>query len=231
MLNIKEKLLNKTNNKCSYCGIEIDFKSSVIDHIIPLSKGGTNDEENLTISCKKCNILKADKILDNIGTPPLIKTAAKLWIHSFLIKPTLTIVLSVIALIITIFSFYSELNKKDYIYKQSDSTRNFNKQFSELTNTENSLKELLVFISTQKNKMLEVENILNELNTEKKRLEPLVKADKESIKALLEYQNNKSNESNNKERIIGFGLGVLGSIIAAIIIAISKYFYYKRKEN
>jgi 5-methylcytosine-specific restriction endonuclease McrA len=38
-----------------------DFELMTIDHIIPKSKGGTNDLENLQPMCNSCNAKKADK--------------------------------------------------------------------------------------------------------------------------------------------------------------------------
>lgn len=34
-----------------------------IDHILPKSKGGTDDYNNLTISCIACNKEKKDKVI------------------------------------------------------------------------------------------------------------------------------------------------------------------------
>lgn len=36
-----------------------------IDHIIPVSKGGTNEYNNLQILCAKCNLIKATEIADH----------------------------------------------------------------------------------------------------------------------------------------------------------------------
>ncbi len=33
-----------------------------IDHVIPFSKGGTNDIENLVFACTRCNSQKGDKL-------------------------------------------------------------------------------------------------------------------------------------------------------------------------
>ena len=46
---------------CRYCGRKSDEVKLVIDHVIPVSKGGTNDEVNLTTSCDECNSGKGVK--------------------------------------------------------------------------------------------------------------------------------------------------------------------------
>jgi hypothetical protein len=46
---------------CRYCGRQSDQIELHIDHIIPVSKGGTNDEANLITACAECNLGKSDK--------------------------------------------------------------------------------------------------------------------------------------------------------------------------
>jgi 5-methylcytosine-specific restriction endonuclease McrA len=55
---------------CPICGVvmainngQTDIESHVysIEHILPLSKGGENDIENLTICCRKCNCENNEK--------------------------------------------------------------------------------------------------------------------------------------------------------------------------
>jgi hypothetical protein len=46
---------------CRYCGRQADQIALHIDHIISVSKGGTNDEQNLITACVECNLGKADK--------------------------------------------------------------------------------------------------------------------------------------------------------------------------
>ena len=50
-------ILFEQSNLCAYCGIRVydDFQ---IDHIIPLSRGGSNWPDNLAVSCKNCNAQK-----------------------------------------------------------------------------------------------------------------------------------------------------------------------------
>lgn len=45
---------------CRYCGDMITRKEATVDHIIPLSKGGSNDKANLVICCLRCNKKKGD---------------------------------------------------------------------------------------------------------------------------------------------------------------------------
>lgn len=48
---------------CSQCGKPlIGKKNVVVDHIIPLAKGGRNHVSNCTAICQKCNSSKSDKI-------------------------------------------------------------------------------------------------------------------------------------------------------------------------
>ena len=58
--------LNRSNifirdfNTCQYCGNNAES----IDHIIPKSKGGKHEWFNVVACCKKCNLVKADKLLN-----------------------------------------------------------------------------------------------------------------------------------------------------------------------
>lgn len=60
---IKAKVRETAKNRYGYCLFLQKFLPSVlrIDHIIPISKGGTNDEENLWLLCENCNRAKSDK--------------------------------------------------------------------------------------------------------------------------------------------------------------------------
>lgn len=46
---------------CQICGKELTIENVTIDHIVPISKGGTNAIENLQPLCMRCNNIKSDK--------------------------------------------------------------------------------------------------------------------------------------------------------------------------
>lgn len=62
-----EELKLKHNNKCACCGKE---KSLTKDHIVPLSKGGTNYISNIQPLCRSCNSRKNNKDTNYIHQNP-----------------------------------------------------------------------------------------------------------------------------------------------------------------
>lgn len=55
---IKKRLYARVEHKCVTCGAT---ENLTIDHIIPLRRGGTNDDSNLQILCGTCNRFKGVK--------------------------------------------------------------------------------------------------------------------------------------------------------------------------
>lgn len=64
---MKKRVAARQGWKCSKCGDTLD-ESYEIDHIIPLYKGGSNDENNLTALCPRDHRLKTidERIADKI---------------------------------------------------------------------------------------------------------------------------------------------------------------------
>lgn len=58
------KVLLRDNYQCKMCGISrIDGAVLELDHIHPVSKGGSNDLMNLQVLCRECNSGKSNKII------------------------------------------------------------------------------------------------------------------------------------------------------------------------
>lgn len=51
-------LFKKYNYRCAECGATNKETTLHIDHIKPIVIGGTNNEDNLQVLCKKCNLVK-----------------------------------------------------------------------------------------------------------------------------------------------------------------------------
>ena len=58
---VRIQVLDRDNSTCQLCGATIkDGVKLHVDHIVPISKGGTNDMDNLQTLCDKCNLGKGD---------------------------------------------------------------------------------------------------------------------------------------------------------------------------
>ena len=56
------RVARRDNNTCQICGKILLDREIEIDHIIPYSRGGTSDENNLRVTCLECNRKKGKKI-------------------------------------------------------------------------------------------------------------------------------------------------------------------------
>jgi 5-methylcytosine-specific restriction endonuclease McrA len=60
----KKRIYSRDQYTCQYCGKQFQWKNLCVDHIIPLSKGGNGDDENLATACIECNKSKSDTMPD-----------------------------------------------------------------------------------------------------------------------------------------------------------------------
>jgi 5-methylcytosine-specific restriction endonuclease McrA len=54
------KLVFTLYPRCVYCG---SLENKTLEHVVPISKGGTNDFDNLATACSSCNSSKKGKTL------------------------------------------------------------------------------------------------------------------------------------------------------------------------
>lgn len=54
----RSRIYKRDGHECVYCGSK---KSLTLDHVIPKSRGGSNDWTNLVTSCVKCNLKKSNR--------------------------------------------------------------------------------------------------------------------------------------------------------------------------
>lgn len=60
---VREQVLAKASNKCRQCPAKTNLE---IDHVQPISKGGTSDIENLQVLCRSCNRKKRTKLYTDV---------------------------------------------------------------------------------------------------------------------------------------------------------------------
>jgi 5-methylcytosine-specific restriction endonuclease McrA len=51
----------RDDNTCQYCAKKLPLVELTIDHVMPRSRGGKNEWDNLVACCKKCNQKKGSK--------------------------------------------------------------------------------------------------------------------------------------------------------------------------
>jgi hypothetical protein len=64
------EVFKRDNFTCRYCGRKTPQVVLEVDHIIPVSKGGTDDMDNLVTSCWECNRGKGAALLTDIPNEP-----------------------------------------------------------------------------------------------------------------------------------------------------------------
>lgn len=60
---LRQRIAQEANYRCGYCHTDqkIIGRPLVIDHILPLAKGGRTVRENLWLACRRCNEFKGAK--------------------------------------------------------------------------------------------------------------------------------------------------------------------------
>lgn len=65
----RRQIFARDNWTCARCGfrfgvgvVQKQGRRLTLDHVIPLSKGGTHDSDNMQAMCDECNCRKADQL-------------------------------------------------------------------------------------------------------------------------------------------------------------------------
>lgn len=78
-------LFARDRYRCQYCGrtaAELRPRESLTrDHLIPMSRGGTNDWTNVVTACSPCNTRKGNRMPEEIGMHPLSAPVEPHFVH------------------------------------------------------------------------------------------------------------------------------------------------------
>lgn len=61
---VKQKVRERSDNRCERCGIDFDKGGGEFHHIVPLAYGGTNGPDNCSLLCSDCHRI-APNVKDN----------------------------------------------------------------------------------------------------------------------------------------------------------------------
>ena len=62
---IRERIIARDGGMCQMCGMEGDS----VDHIVPRSRGGGDEDFNLQLLCRSCNSGKGGRVFSSVSTP------------------------------------------------------------------------------------------------------------------------------------------------------------------
>lgn len=148
----------------------------------------------------------------------LIEILAKEWVNLFKLKPYLTGVLTavLVSLVAGGITYFEKTDREKREAKRLESL-NYQEQIQQLNQTEKNINQLLEFINSQKKTLRETEDTISALKTEKAKLQPLVESNKAVVEALFKMQEERASASVWRERWIGFGFGVLASLLTSFL--------------
>lgn len=66
---LRFKILMRDRFTCRYCGRSAPAVVLQVDHVHPVSRGGTDDPKNLVAACIECNVSKSGKLLPPASPP------------------------------------------------------------------------------------------------------------------------------------------------------------------
>ncbi len=96
---LKNLVINRSQGFCEYCKCPSDFSTEPfsIEHILPRSKDGLNEPNNLAYACIGCNIYKSDKTefvdIVSMQISPLFNPRTMNWQDHFIWDELLTAII------------------------------------------------------------------------------------------------------------------------------------------
>ena len=68
---LRFEVLARDQFRCRYCGATASETELHVDHVVPVSLGGTDTADNLVAACRQCNLGKGSATIDQLHLPDL----------------------------------------------------------------------------------------------------------------------------------------------------------------
>ena len=63
----RHNIYMRDGNRCQYCGKRFSTSELSLDHVVPLSRGGPSNWENIVCACLPCNVRKGNRLPEEAG--------------------------------------------------------------------------------------------------------------------------------------------------------------------
>lgn len=155
----------------------------------------------------------------------------KAWLNLYKQAPKITMLITIFILSVSIVVVYTvEQKQREKLEARRLQNESYVKQVESLEQVRNNLNALIKFVDSEKKQLELSERALTTMKSEHERLKPLVDADRKVINALFAAQEARNQDAQNKERWLGFGLGLIASLIASLLWAIIVYIVNRRNN-
>lgn len=216
--------------ECHNCGENIQLKFEVWEYPVGIINMTNEDASGAEVIESDFQIYNAPPQEEHEETVKLVKSLVlfrfdafaeafvDFWVKSYKKSPQPTAIISFVATLVAasslVFSIYSSEKART---ERLDNPQSYSEQFNLLKNTEKNLNDLSVFISSKRNEIEVTKSLIQELETKKSELEPIVTANQKVVDAIFLQQRKDFEKTIWTERGISFGFGILASLIATII--------------
>ena len=126
------------------------------------------------------------------------------------------------------YALYKLVKQKEETQRQTNLS--YSAQLNSLNQIEKNLGSLIQYIETQKIKLKESQDVINQLQSEHERLKPIIDADKQVIDAIFGAQEARQQKGRYIGYAISFTVGVISSLTASFIVYVIILRRRKRKE-
>jgi vacuolar-type H+-ATPase subunit I/STV1 len=159
-----------------------------------------------------------------ISIDSVAQIAASEWLKLYRLSPRLTAVGTVVlAVIVGSTIYFTEQKAKGAREVKRLENLSYASQVQKLDETRTNLQALLQFVDDERQNLRVSEQALQTLKKEHEQLRPLVESDRKTVDALFVAQEARNQVAQSTERWVGFGLGVISSLVASFIWAVFSY--------